>query len=310
MAEITAKLVKELRELTGSGMMDCKKALVAVEGDIDKAADWLRENGILKAAKKSSRIAAEGLVRTKFNEDHTEAAIVEVNSETDFVAKNDEFVGFVEALAKKALDKAHDTLDDFLNADFDGDGKTVKEELTEKIAKIGENMNIRRFDKMKEDGVKYVGYTHGGGRIGAIVGLKTEAAFEEIEEIGKDVAMQIASMAPKFVSAADVAQDWLESETKILKEATIKELEEAGKKIEMAENIVKGKINKELKEVCLTEQKFVKDAELTVKKYVEEAAKKLGKSVEIVSMKRYEVGEGLEKKEEDFAAEVAAQMNK
>ncbi|MBQ0018290.1 MAG: elongation factor Ts [Clostridiales bacterium] len=307
MANVTAQLVKELRELTGSGMMDCKKALMAVEGDIDKAADWLRENGILKAQKKSSRIAAEGLVRTEFNEDHTEAAIVEVNSETDFVAKNEEFVTFVEKMAKQALTKVAATMDDFLALDLDGDGKTIKEELTEKVAKIGENMNIRRFDKMNEEGVKYVGYTHGGGRIGVIIGLKTEAAFDEIEQIGKDVAMQVASMAPKFVSAAEVAQDWLESEKKILKEAL---LNENPNKAAMADKIVEGQIKKELKEVCLTEQAFVKDSDKSVKQYVEEAAKALGKAVEIVSMKRYEVGEGLEKKEENFAEEVAAQMNK
>lgn len=302
MAEVTAKLVKELRELTGSGMMDCKKALVEVGGDINKAADWLRENGILKAQKKASRIAAEGLVRTDFNEDHTEASIVEVNSETDFVAKNEEFVEFVERLAKKALDKVHDTVEDFLDDDLDG--AKIKDVLTEKISKIGENLNIRRLEKMKDDGVKYVGYTHGGGRIGVIVGLKTEAAWKEIEQVGKDVAMQVASMAPKFVSAADVAQDWIENERKILTEAVINE----GKKAEMASKIVEGKIRKELKEVCLTEQAFVKDNEKSVKQYVDEAAKALGKAIEIVSMKRYEVGEGLEKKQENFADEVAAQQ--
>ena len=304
MAEITAKLVKELRELTGSGMMDCKKALSEVGGDINKAADWLRENGILKAAKKSSRIAAEGLVRTDFNEDHTEASMVEVNSETDFVAKNEEFVQFVERLAKQALTKVHDTLEDFLDGDFDG--AKVKDVLTEKVAKIGENMNIRRFTKVKKPGVKYIGYLHGGGRIGVLIGLKTEAAWKEVEAIGKDVAMQVASMAPKFLSADDVDQEWLESERKILKEAVINE----GKPAEMAEKIVEGKIKKELKEVCLTEQAFVKDGDMSVKQYVAEEAKKLGKAIEIVSMHRYEVGEGLEKKEENFAEEVAAQMNK
>lgn len=304
MAEVTAKMVKELREMTGSGMMDCKKALVEVGGDINKAADWLRENGILKAQKKSSRIAAEGLVRMEFNDDHTEAAMVEVNSETDFVSKNEEFVEFVERLAKQALDKVQDTIDDFLEGDLDG--IKVKDVLTEKIAKIGENMNIRRFAKMKDDGVKYIGYLHGGGRIGAIVGLKTEALWDEVEQIGKDVAMQIASMAPKFVSTADVAKEWIEKEKEILKEAVINE----GKKPEIADRIVEGKIQKELKEVCLTEQAFVKDGDISVKEYVANAAKELGKDVEIVSMKRYEVGEGLEKREEDFAAEVAAQMNK
>ena len=302
MANITASLVKELRELTGSGMMDCKKALQAVEGDIDKAADWLRENGILKAAKKSSRIAAEGLVRTDFNEDHTAASIVEVNSETDFVAKNEEFVQFVERLAKQALTKAHDTIEDFMDGDLDG--QSVKEALTEKIAKIGENMNIRRFEKMDDDGVKYVGYTHGGGRIGVIIGLKTDADYAEVETVGKDVAMQVASMNPKFVNTDEVDQEWLESEKKILHEAVLNE----GKKPEMVDKIVEGKIKKELKEVCLVEQPFVKDNDKSVKQYVAEAAKSLGKAIEVVSMKRYEVGEGLEKKEENFAEEVAAQM--
>ena len=302
MAEITAQLVKELRELTGSGMMDCKKALQEVGGDIDKAQDWLRENGILKAQKKSGRIAAEGLVRTDFNDDHTEAAIVEVNSETDFVAKNEEFVDFVERLAKQALESAKDTLDDFLDGDLDG--AKVKDVLTEKISKIGENLNIRRFDKMGEDGVKYVGYIHGGGRIGVVVGLKTDASYDEVEEVGKDVAMQVASMSPKFLSADDVDQDWLAKEKEILKTEIINE----GKKIEMADKIVEGKIRKELKEVCLTEQAFVKDSDKSVKQYVEEAAAKLGKAIEIASMKRYEVGEGLEKKEENFAEEVAAQL--
>jgi elongation factor Ts len=302
MAAVTAKLVKELRELTGSGMMDCKKALVAVEGDLDKAQDWLRENGILKAQKKSGRIAAEGLVRTDFNKDHTIASIVEVNSETDFVAKNEEFVAFVENLALYALSTAETTLAGFLDGDLDG--AKVKDVLTEKIAKIGENMNIRRFEKMDEDGVKYVGYTHGGGRIGVVVGLKTDADYSEIETIGKDVAMQVASMSPKFVSADEVDQEWLAKEREILKAEVLNE----GKKPEMADRIVDGKIKKELKEVCLTEQAFVKDSDKSVKQYVADAAKELGKDVEIVSMVRYEVGEGLEKKEENFAEEVAAQL--
>jgi elongation factor Ts len=302
MAQVTAKLVKELRELTGSGMMDCKKALVAVEGDLDKAQDWLRENGILKAQKKSGRIAAEGLVRLDFNDDHTEAAIVEVNSETDFVAKNDEFVTFVERLAMHALEKAYSTIDEFVEGEIDG--VKVKDILTEKVAKIGENMNIRRFQRFGEDGVKYIGYTHGGGRIGAIVGLKTDADWKEVEQIGKDVAMQVASMSPKFVSADEVDAEWLAKEREILKAEVINE----GKKAEMADKIVEGKIKKELKEVCLTEQAFVKDSDKSVKQYVADAAKELGKDVEIVSMVRYEVGEGLEKKEENFAEEVAAQL--
>ena len=305
MAGVTAQMVKELREITGSGMMDCKKALTAVEGDIDKAVDWLRENGILKAAKKSGRIAAEGLVRTEFNEDHTQAAMVEVNSETDFVAKNVEFIDFVENMAKEALAKGNLALEDFMEENFEG--KTIKEALTEKIAKIGENLNIRRFEKLEEDGVKYIGYTHGGGRIGVIVGLKTDADYKDVETVGKDVAMQVASMNPKFVNDKEVDQDWLASERKILKEALINEKPD---KAAMADKIVDGQIKKELKEVCLTEQPFVKYSDVTVKQYVADAAKALGKAIEVVSMSRYEVGEGIEKKEENFAEEVAAQINK
>ncbi len=305
MAGVTAQMVKELREITGSGMMDCKKALTAVEGDIDKAVDWLRENGILKAAKKSGRIAAEGLVRTEFNEDHTQAAMVEVNSETDFVAKNVEFIDFVENMAKEALAKGNLALEDFMEENFEG--KTIKEALTEKIAKIGENLNIRRFEKLEEDGVKYIGYTHGGGRIGVIVGLKTDADYKDVETVGKDVAMQVASMNPKFVNDKEVDQDWLASERKILKEALINEKPD---KAAMADKIVDGQIKKELKEVCLTEQPFVKNSDVTVKQYVADAAKALGKAIEVVSMSRYEVGEGIEKKEENFAEEVAAQINK
>jgi len=300
---VTAALVKELRELTGAGMMDCKKALVNTDGDIDKAVDWLRENGIMKAQKKAGRIAAEGLVRLAFNEDHTEAAIIEVNSETDFVAKNEEFVEFVEGLAAKVLEDGNVTMDEFMASAYE-DG-TVAEALTAKVAKIGENMSIRRFVKCAEEGVKYVGYIHGGGRIGVIVGLKTEADYAEVETCGKDVAMQVASMSPKFVDETSVDPEYIESEKKILREAVINE----GKPEAMADKIVAGKIKKELKEVCLTEQAFVKNNDLSVKGYVDGVAKEIGKDIQVVSMVRYEVGEGIEKKQDDFAAEVAAQMN-
>ena len=300
---VTAALVKELRELTGAGMMDCKKALVNTDGDIDKAVDWLRENGIMKAQKKAGRIAAEGLVRLAFNEDHTEAAIIEVNSETDFVAKNEEFVEFVEGLANKVLEDGNVTMDEFMASAYE-DG-TVAEALTAKVAKIGENMSIRRFVKCAEEGVKYVGYIHGGGRIGVIVGLKTEADYAEVETCGKDVAMQVASMSPKFVDETSVDPEYIESEKKILREAVINE----GKPEAMADKIVAGKIKKELKEVCLTEQAFVKNNDLSVKGYVDGVAKEIGKDIQVVSMVRYEVGEGIEKKQDDFAAEVAAQMN-
>lgn len=299
---VTAALVKELRERTGAGMMDCKKALVETDGDIEKAIDYLREKGIMKAQKKAGRIAAEGLVRVAFGEGNKTASIVEVNSETDFVAKNEEFIEFVEDLAKEVLVKGNMSMEQFMAEPF-GEG-TVQETLTAKVAKIGENLSIRRFAKVEEDGVVYVGYTHGGGRIGVIVGIKTDAAADEIAAVGKDVAMQVASMNPKFVNEDGVDPEYLENEKKILTEQVLNE----GKKPEMVERIVAGKIKKELKEVCLLDQPFVKDGDVSVQQYVANAAKEIGKDMEVVSMIRYEVGEGIEKKEDDFAAEVAAQV--
>ncbi len=299
---VTAALVKELRERTGAGMMDCKKALVETDGDIEKAIDYLREKGIMKAQKKAGRIAAEGLVRVAFGEGNKTASIVEVNSETDFVAKNEEFIEFVEDLAKEVLVKGNMPMEQFMAEPF-GEG-TVQETLTAKVAKIGENLSIRRFAKVEEDGVVYVGYTHGGGRIGVIVGIKTDAAADEIAAVGKDVAMQVASMNPKFVNEDGVDPEYLENEKKILTEQVLNE----GKKPEMVERIVAGKIKKELKEVCLLDQPFVKDGDVSVQQYVANAAKEIGKDIEVVSMIRYEVGEGIEKKEDDFAAEVAAQV--
>ena len=255
---VTAALVKELRELTGSGMMDCKKALVETDGDIDKAVDWLREKGIMKAQKKSGRIAAEALV-------------------------------------KGDLD-----MDVFLEEPFQG--STVKEVLTAKVAKIGENLNIRRYTRVEEDGVVYTGYIHGGGRIGVVIGIKTDATPAEVEACGRDVAMQVASMNPKFVDEDGVDPEYIENEKKILTEQVLNE----GKKPEMVEKIVAGKIKKELKEVCLVDQPFVKDSDLSVGQYVEKCAKEIGKDMKVVSMVRFEVGEGIEKKEDDFAAEVAA----
>lgn len=297
---VTAAMVKELRELTGSGMMDCKKALVETDGDIDKAVDWLREKGIMKAQKKSGRIAAEGLVRLAFSDDHKTAAIVEINSETDFVAKNQEFIDYVQDVAALALEKDDDSMEEFMAEPFEG--STLSEVHTAKVAKIGENLNISRFAKVSEPGVLYTGYVHGGGRIGVIVGIKTEASPEEIELVGKDVAMQVASMSPKFVDEAGVDPEYLESEKKILTEQVLNE----GKKPEMVDKIVAGKIKKELKEVCLVDQPFVKNSDLSVKQYVDSVAKEMGKPMQVVSMIRYEVGEGIEKKEDDFAAEVAA----
>ena len=299
---ISASMVKELREMTGAGMMDCKKALTATEGDMDKAVEFLREKGLATAQKKASRIAAEGICKVMVSDDDKNAVVVEVNAETDFVAKNEEFIEFVEDLAKEVLVKGNMPMEQFMAEPF-AEG-TVQETLTAKVAKIGENLSIRRFAKVEEDGVVYVGYTHGGGRIGVIVGIKTDAAADEIAAVGKDVAMQVASMNPKFVNEDGVDPEYLENEKKILTEQVLNE----GKKPEMVERIVAGKIKKELKEVCLLDQPFVKDGDVSVQQYVANAAKEIGKDMEVVSMIRYEVGEGIEKKEDDFAAEVAAQV--
>ena len=300
---VTAQMVKELREMTGAGMMDCKKVLVETDGDMDKAVELLREKGLAKAAKKAGRVAAMGLVKTAFAADGKAAAIVEVNSETDFVAKNEDFVTFVETLAQMALENDAADMDAFLALPY-GDEGTVQDALTNKIATIGENMSIRRFAKLAEDGVVYTGYIHGNGQIGVIVGLRTDAAADEIAVTGKDVAMQVASMNPKFLDETQVDPAWLEGEKEIAKQQLLNE----GKKPELLDRIIPGKVKAILKEVGLVDQKFVKNGDLTVKQYVDEAAKEIGKDMAVASMLRYEVGEGIEKKEEDFAAEVAAQQ--
>lgn len=300
---VTAALIKELREKTGAGMMDCKKALIETDGDLDKAIDVLREKGKSKAVKKADRIAAMGLADVVFNDDATEAAIVEVNSETDFVAKNPDFQAFVKSVAETALKTESPDMDAFMAMQFD-EGNTVQEALTEKIATIGEKLSIRRFQKIAVPGTKNVAYKHNGGTIAVIVTLKTEASAEEVQTLGRDVAMQVASMNPKYVSDADVDADYIASETEILKQQALNE----GKPAEIVEKMVKGRLKKELKEVCLLDQTFVKDGEISVAEYVENAAKALGKSVEVVGMVRYEVGEGIEKREENFAEEVAKQM--
>ncbi|MGL4484924.1 MAG: translation elongation factor Ts [Anaerovoracaceae bacterium] len=300
---VTAQMVKELRERTGAGMMDCKKVLVETDGNMDKSIELLREKGLAKAAKKAGRVAAEGLVATAFSEDGKAAAIVEVNSETDFVAKNGEFKDFVKKLANKALEARVEDIEVFLSLPLE-DGVTIQDSVNEKIAKIGENLQIRRFARFEAPGAVYAGYVHGNGKIGVIVQLDTDAEHHEVEHIGKDVSMQVASMNPKYVHEDHVDSDYVEQEKKILKQQVLNE----GKKPEMADKIVEGKIKKALKEVVLLEQKFVKDGEKTVKQYVEDSAEKVGKKVIIGDMIRYEVGEGIEKKEENFAEEVAKQI--
>ncbi|MGI6206252.1 MAG: translation elongation factor Ts [Anaerovoracaceae bacterium] len=303
MAAVTAALIKELREKTGAGMMDCKKALMETDGDIDKAIDVLRENGKSKAVKKADRIAAMGLADIAFSDDASQAAIVEVNSETDFVAKNPDFQNFVHEVAVTALNGDAADMEGFMAEKFD-DNNTVQEALTEKIATIGEKLSIRRFQKIAVPRTVNVGYKHNGGTIAVVITLKTDATAEEVNTVGRDVAMQVASMSPRYISEDDVDPEYIASETEILKQQALNE----GKPADIVEKMIKGRLKKELKEVCLLDQKFVKDNDLSVAQYVQNAAKEIGKDIAVVGMVRYEVGEGIEKREENFAEEVAKQM--
>ncbi len=301
---ITAGLVKELREITGAGMMDCKKALTETNGDIDAAIEYLRKNGQAKAEKKAGRIAAEGIVRTVVKDDKV-AAIVEVNSETDFVAKNADFQAFVEVVAAQAAETDAADIDAFLAEAWKEDGsKTVKEALVEKIAVIGENLNIRRFEKVQTDGC-VVSYIHGGGRIGVLVMADTDVVNDEIRTCLKNVAMQVAAMYPKYVSRAEVSQEYMDHEKEILLAQAKKENPEKPENI--IEKMIIGRLNKELKEICLLDQVYVQDSDLTVAKYVDKVAKENNANVTVTKFIRFETGEGLEKKVDDFAAEVAAQ---
>ncbi len=302
---ITASMVKELREMTGAGMMDCKKALNETNGDMDAAVEYLRKNGQAKAEKKAGRIAAEGIVKTVVKDDKV-AAIVEVNSETDFVAKNAEFQGFVEDVVNQAADSDAADMDAFMAEAWAADpSKTVKDALVEKIAVIGENLSIRRFEKIVTDGC-VVSYIHGGGRIGVLIEAETDVVNDEIKGCLRNVAMQVAAMYPKYVSRAEVSQEYMDHEKEILLAQAKKENPE--KPDNIIEKMIIGRLNKEMKEICLLDQTYVQDSDLTVAKYVEKVAKENGANVTVKKFIRFETGEGLEKKQEDFAAEVAAQM--
>ena len=306
---ITASQVKELREISGAGMMDCKKALGETDGDMDKAVEWLRENGLAKAAKKSGRIAAEGMVAVNVAEDGKSASIVEVNSETDFVAKNEKFQSYVAEVAAQALETSAADLDAFLAEPWKADTSvTVDEKLKAMIAVIGENMNIRRFEKVTTDGL-LVSYIHAGGKIGVIVEAQTDSSSDAVKECLKNVAMQVAAMNPKYVSSDDVDADYKEHEKEILLAQAKNDPKNANKPDNIIEKMITGRLNKELKEVCLLEQEYVKaENKENVGKYVESVAKAEGCALKVTNFVRFETGDGLEKKEEDFAAEVAAQM--
>jgi elongation factor Ts len=290
---ITAELVKDLREKTGAGMMDCKKVLTETDGDMDKAADLLRERGIAKAAKKASRIASEGLVTSYLSEDKKVGAIVEVNAETDFVAKNEEFVKFVNEVAEIVAKENPTDVEDLSSKPYLDSGITVGEMLTEKIAKIGENMSIRRFQRYESEGI-VESYIHGGGKIAVLVNFSKGEST-----VARDVCMQIAAARPEYLDEASVPADRLDKEMEILKQQAMNE----GKPAEIAEKIVQGRIGKFYEEICLVDQAFVKNPDIKIKDLLKQ------NDAEIVEFARFEKGEGLEKREENFAEEVAKQLN-
>lgn len=306
---ITAAMVKELRDKTGAGMMDCKKALTANDGDMDAAVEFLRKNGAVKAEKKAGRIAAEGVSTTLV--ENNRAAIVEVNSETDFVSKNEKFQNFVAEVAKQVLDGNEEDMDSFLAGAWNGDrSKTVKDVLTEQIAVIGENLSIRRFHRMSVENGMIVSYIHGGGRIAVLVKAETENTGDEVREALKNVAMQIAAMSPRYIKDSEVPADELAHEEEILRAQIENDPKESQKPEKVREGILKGRLKKELKEICLLDQVYTRaeDGKQTVGKYLEEVGKKVGSSINVTEFIRYETGEGIEKKEENFAEEVAKQM--
>jgi len=313
---ITAAQVKELRDISGAGMMDCKKALAESNGDMDAAVEFLRKNGQAKAEKKANRIAAEGLTRIAAEGDR-KAAVVEVNSETDFVAKNEKFITYVEEVAKQALDTQASDLEGFMAEKWENDpSKTVQESLVDMIAVISEKLSIRRFEKVEEKDGVLATYMHDGGRISVIVDADTAVVNEEIKEAVRNVAMQVAALSPRYINVSDVPEDEKAHEKEILLSQAVKENEELpeGKRKpqEILEKMLIGRLNKELKEICLNDQIYVKaaDGKQTVSQYLAEVGKKNGTSITVRKFLRYEVGEGMEKRHENFAEEVMAQAKK
>lgn len=307
---ITAAMVKELREMTGAGMMDCKKALNETNGNMDEAVEFLRKNGQAKAEKKANRIAAEGLCAVVMKDEKT-AAVVEVNSETDFVAKNETFQEFVKAVAVQASNSDAADMDAFMAEAWNEDAsKTVNDALVEKVAVIGENLKIRRFEKVVAANGCVATYVHGGGRIGVIVEADTTAVNDAVKEALVNIAMQIAALNPKYVSREEVSAEYIAHEKEILLAQIMNDPQESKKPEKVINGMIEGRISKELKEVCLVDQVYVKaeDGKQTVGKYLEEVSKAAGALVAVKRFVRFETGEGLEKKQEDFAAEVAAQM--
>ena len=308
---VTAAMVKELREMTGAGMMDCKKALAATDGDMDKAVEFLREKGLAGAEKKAGRIAAEGIVATAMTEDEKKAVVVEVNAETDFVAKNAKFQAYVAQVAAQALTTTAADMDAFMEEKWAADETlTVKEALSSQISIIGENMNIRRFKQVVEENGVVVSYIHAGGRIGVLVDVETSVVNDAVKEMGKNIAMQIAALNPKYTSRDEVSADFIEHEKSILMAQIQNDPKESSKPEKVIQGMIQGRINKEMKEICLLDQTYVKaeDGKQSVAQYVAQVAKENGANITVKGFVRFETGEGLEKKEENFAEEVAKQM--
>lgn len=309
MANITAAMVKELRGMTGAGMMDCKKALTETNGNIDEAIEELRKNGQAKAAKKAGRIAAEGLVAVAFEGDN-KVSIVEVNSETDFVAKNEDFKSYVSQVADQALTTDATEMDAFFEEKWKMDAtKTVREVLVEKISIIGENLNIRRFEKLETKKGCVTSYIHGGGRIGVILEAETEVVNDDIKEALSNVAMQIAALAPKYVSEDEISEDYKAHELEILVAQAKMDPKNESKPENIIEKMVTGRLKKQFKEICLLDQTYVKDGDINVTEYLAQISKANNTKITVKQFVRFETGEGIEKKEENFAEEVAAQMS-
>ena len=304
---ITASMVKELREMTGVGMLDCKKALAETDGDMEKAVEYLREKGLAASEKKAGRIASEGVCLSYLSDDKNVGVVVEVNSETDFVAKNPVFREYVLQVAEHIASSDAADVDALLNEKWKFDeSMTVAEALSSKIAVIGENLKIRRFEiYVKEGAGTIVSYIHGGGRIGVMIEIGCDNANEAVEEMGKNIAMQVAALNPKFIAVENVPEEYLAKEREILTQMTMNDEKNAKEPANIIEKMIEGRLNKEMKEVCLVEQPYVKDGDLTVKKYIESVAKEVGAPITIRRMVRFETGEGLEKKQENFAEEVA-----
>ncbi|WP_097025507.1 translation elongation factor Ts [Clostridium peptidivorans] len=302
---ITAQMVKELREITGAGMMDCKKALSEANGDVEKAIEVLREKGLSAAAKKAGRVAAEGLVYTYISEDKKNGAIVEVNCETDFVAANEEFKALTENIAKQVANSNVTTVEELLEEKYIADeNTTVKDTVTNLIAKLGENMSVRRFDRFAVEKGAIQSYIHGGGRIGVLVKIECENESPVLSEVAKDVAMHIAAANPLFLNKDFVDHETLDKEREIYRVQALNE----GKPEKIVDKMVEGRVQKYLKEVCLVEQVWVKNPDYTITKYLQEKSKEVGAEMKIATFVRYERGEGIEKKEENFVEEVMKQI--